>query len=155
MMYVFRFHLYADDLQIYTVDVPFRDVNQLLALVNGELQSILDWAHDNSLTLIASNVQGLLILRRIRSEYVRSDVILGEDSVWLSDVVKNLGLYMNARLIWRMQVSYVVSCTFSTLRLLYRFQRYTSSSRDLKTNLVRSLIVYLYFCTLMLLIFFF
>jgi hypothetical protein len=66
-------------------------------------------------------------------------VILGGDSVPLSDVVKNLGLYVDSRLSWRKQVSYVVSRTFSTLRLLYRFQRYTS--RDLRIYLVRSLIV--------------
>jgi hypothetical protein len=43
----------ADDLQIYTVDEG-RDVNQLVALVNGDLQGILDWLRDNSLTLNAS-----------------------------------------------------------------------------------------------------
>jgi hypothetical protein len=52
---------------------------------------------------------------------------------------ENLGLYVDGRLSWRKQVSYVVSRTFSTLRLLYRFQRYTS--RDLRIYLVRWLIV--------------
>jgi hypothetical protein len=36
-----RFHLYADDLQIYIVDEG-KYVNQLVALVNGDLQRILD-----------------------------------------------------------------------------------------------------------------
>jgi hypothetical protein len=40
---------------------------------------------------------------------------------------------------WREQVSRVVSRTYSTLRLIYRFQRYTS--RDLRIYLVRSLII--------------
>jgi hypothetical protein len=38
-----RFHLYADDLQIYTVD-GCGGVNRLVALVNGDLQRILDWS---------------------------------------------------------------------------------------------------------------
>jgi hypothetical protein len=38
-----RFHLYADDLQIYTVDGS-GDMNRLAALVNGHLQKILDWS---------------------------------------------------------------------------------------------------------------
>jgi hypothetical protein len=36
-----RFHFYADDLQIYTVDGG-GCVNQLVALVNGDLRRILD-----------------------------------------------------------------------------------------------------------------
>jgi hypothetical protein len=84
-----RFHIHADDLQIYTVD-GCGDVNRLVALVNGDLQEILDWLHDNSLILNASKTQVLLVLRRIRPANVGSDVILGGDSVWLSDVVKNL-----------------------------------------------------------------
>jgi hypothetical protein len=63
----------------------------------------------------------LLVSRRIRPEDVGSDLILGGDSVRLSDVVKNLELYVDGRLSWRKQVSFVVSRTFSTLRLLYRF----------------------------------
>jgi hypothetical protein len=63
---VIVFYLYADDLQIYTVD-ECRDVNQLVFLVNGDLQRILDWSRDYSLILNASKTQALLISRRIRS----------------------------------------------------------------------------------------
>jgi hypothetical protein len=59
--------------------------------------------------------QALLISLSIRPEDVRSDVILGCDSVQLSHVMKNLGLYVDGRLSWGKQVSYVVSRTFSTL----------------------------------------
>jgi hypothetical protein len=113
-----------------------KDVNRLVALVNGNLQRILEWLRDNSLIINASKTQALLVSRRIRPEDVGSDVILGGDLVRLSDVVKNLGLHVDGRLIWRKQV---VSRTCFTLRLLYRFQRYTS--RDLRIYLVRSLIV--------------
>jgi hypothetical protein len=114
-------------------------VNRLVALVNGDLQRILDWLRDNSFIFNTSKTQALLVSRRIRSRDVGSDLILVGDSVRLSDVVKNLGLYVDGRLSWRKQVSYVVSRTFSTFRLLYCFQRYTS--RDLRIYLVRSLIV--------------
>jgi hypothetical protein len=66
-------HLYADDLQIYTMG-GCRDVDRLVALVNGHLQRILDCSRDNSLILIASKTQALLISRRIRPEDVSSDV---------------------------------------------------------------------------------
>jgi hypothetical protein len=77
-------HLYADDLQIYTVD-GCGDVNRLVALVNGDLQRILDCSRDNSLILNASKTQALLVLRRmIRLEDVGSDVILRGDPVRLN-----------------------------------------------------------------------
>jgi hypothetical protein len=69
----------------------------LVALVNGDLQMNLYWSLDNSLILNASKTQALLVSRRIWPEDVGSDVILGGDSVRLSDVVKILGLYMDGR----------------------------------------------------------
>jgi hypothetical protein len=54
-------------------------------------------------------------------------------------------LYIDNRLSWREQVSRAVSRTYSTLRLLYRFQRYTS--RDLRIYLVRSLIIPIFLYT--------
>jgi hypothetical protein len=93
-----------------------------------------------SLILNASKTLTLLVSRRIRPEDFGSDVILGGDSVRLSDAVNNLVLYVDGRVSWRKQLcNYVVSRTFSTLCLLYRFQRYTF--RDLRIYLVRSLIV--------------
>jgi hypothetical protein len=59
------------------------------------MQRILDWSRDNSLILNASKTQALLVSRRIRPEYVGSDVILGSVSVRLSLVVKHLGLYVD------------------------------------------------------------
>jgi hypothetical protein len=73
-----RFLLYADNLQIYTVD-GCGDVNRLVDLVNGDLQRILDWSRDNSLIFNASKTQALLVSRRIWPEDVSSDVILGSD----------------------------------------------------------------------------
>jgi hypothetical protein len=68
----YRFHLYADDLQIYTED-GYGYVNRLVALLNGDLQRILDWSRDNSLILNASKTQFLLVLQRIRPKDVGSD----------------------------------------------------------------------------------
>jgi hypothetical protein len=73
-----RFHLYAVD------------VNQLVALINDDLQRILDWSPDNSLIPDASKTQTLCILESIRSEDVSSDLIWGWDSIRLSDVLKSL-----------------------------------------------------------------
>jgi hypothetical protein len=45
-----KFHLYADDLQLYTVDLE-GDVDTLVRLVNEDLEKIRRWYGDNSLVL--------------------------------------------------------------------------------------------------------
>jgi hypothetical protein len=92
-------------------------MNQLVALVNGDLQRILDWSRDNSFILNASKTQILLVSRRIWPEDVGSDVILRGDSVRLSDVVKNLWLYVVGHLSWRKQGAETVAAIFKNLIL--------------------------------------
>jgi hypothetical protein len=79
--------------------------------------------HDNPF-INASKTQVLFNSQRYRSDDVSSVVILRGDSVRLSDVVKNLKLYVDGRLSWRRQVS------FSHL--------FYFASRDLGISLVRS-----------------
>jgi hypothetical protein len=95
-----------------------------------------------------SKTQAMLISRRDHGIVVDHLLTVAGDVVVFSDSVKNLGLYIDNRLIWRNQVSRVVSRTYSTLGLLYRFQRYTS--RDLRIYLVRSLIIPIFLLTLFL-----
>jgi hypothetical protein len=76
----------------------------------------------------------MFISRRDLGVVVEHPLTVAGDVVVFSDSVKNLGLDIDNRLSWREQVSRVVSRTFFTLRLLCRFQRYTS--RDLRINLV-------------------
>jgi hypothetical protein len=140
----FKFHLYADDLQLYTVDLG-RDVDTLVRLVNEDLERIRRWSVDNSLVRNVSKTQAMLIFRRDRGVVVEHPLTVAGDVVVFSDSVENLGLYFDNRLSWREQVSRVVSRTYSTLRLLYRFQRYTS--RDLRIYLVRSLIIPIFLFT--------
>jgi hypothetical protein len=100
------------------------------------------WSVDNSLVLNLSKTQAILISRRDRGVIVEHPLTVAGVVVVFSDSVKNLGLYIDNRLNWREQVSRVVSRTYSTLRLFYRFQRYTS--RDLRIYLVRSLIIHIF-----------
>jgi hypothetical protein len=60
-----KFHLYADDLQLYTVDLG-GDVDTLVRLVNDDLERIRRWSVDNSLVLNVSKTQAILICRRDR-----------------------------------------------------------------------------------------
>jgi hypothetical protein len=64
----------------------------------------------------------LLILVSVASPPLfSSDVILGGNSVGLSDVVKNLWLYVNGRLNWRKQVNYVCFSHFFHFALALSF----------------------------------
>jgi hypothetical protein len=65
----YKFHLYADDLQLYTVDLG-GDVDNLVCLVNEDLERIRRWSVDNSLVLNVSKTQAILICRRDRGVVV-------------------------------------------------------------------------------------
>jgi hypothetical protein len=115
-------------------------VNTLVRLVNDALERIRRWSVDNSLLLNMSKTQA-----SDRDLVVDHPLAVAGDVVVFSDSVKYLGLYIDNRLSWREQVSRVVSRTYFTLRLLYRFQRY--SSRDLRIYLDRSLIILIFLYT--------
>jgi Reverse transcriptase (RNA-dependent DNA polymerase) len=55
-----RFHLYADDLQVYTVGLG--DLQQSVAMVNSNLEGIGQWTAENSLKLNANKTQGIMSL---------------------------------------------------------------------------------------------
>jgi hypothetical protein len=57
-----KFHLYVDDLQLYTVDLG-GDVDTLVCLVNEDLERTRRWYVDNSLVLNVSKTQAMLISR--------------------------------------------------------------------------------------------
>jgi hypothetical protein len=77
-----KFHLYADDLQLYKF-----------------------WC----MVLNVSKTHAMFISRRNRGVVVEHPLFVSEDVVVFSDSVKNLGLYIDNRLSWREQVSRIVS----------------------------------------------
>jgi hypothetical protein len=89
------------------------------------------------LVLNPGETQSILISRRVSASEINL-VVLNIEMVQFSDVVKNLGLFIDRRLPWKNQVSHVVSRIYATLRLLQRFQCF--SSQDVRNYLVRTLI---------------
>jgi hypothetical protein len=51
-----KFHLYADDLQLYTVDLR-EDVDTLVRIINEDLERIRRWSVGNSLVLNVSKTR--------------------------------------------------------------------------------------------------
>jgi hypothetical protein len=91
-----KFHLYADDLQLYTINLR-GDVITLVRLVNEDLERIRRWSVENSLVLNVSKTQAMLISRRDRGVVVEQPLTVAGDVVVFSDSVKNLGLYIDNR----------------------------------------------------------
>jgi hypothetical protein len=117
----FKFNLFWDDLQLYTVDLR-EDVDALVHLVYEDLERIYRCFVDNCLVLNVSKTQAMLICRWDRG-VVEHRLTIDQDVVVSSDSVENLGLYIDNRLSWREQVSRVVSRMYFILRLIYRLQR--------------------------------
>jgi retron-type reverse transcriptase len=131
-----RFHLYADDLQIYTVGLG--NLQQAISRVNSDLIGIRQWTDVNSLKLNASKTQGIIFSRSDLTAGA-DPIKVGGDTIPYSSSVRNLGLFVDYSLSWESQVSRVVSRVYGTLRLLSRFRN--SMSMDLRMYLVRSLVI--------------
>jgi hypothetical protein len=116
-----KFHLYVDSFQPYTVDLG-RDVDTLVRFVNEDLERSCFWSAVNFLVLYMSKTQAMLISRRDRGAVLEHSLTVAGDVVVFSESER---MSFDNRLSWREQVSRVVSRTYPTLQLLYRFQRYT------------------------------
>jgi hypothetical protein len=90
--------------------------------------------------LNVSKTHAMLISKRDRGVVTEHPLAVAGDVVVFSNSVKSPGLPFDNRLSCREQVRRVVSHTFSTLRLLYLFQRYTS--RDLRFFLIIPIFLY-------------
>jgi hypothetical protein len=94
---------------------------------------------DLAKTSFFGKTASILISRRVSASERVHPILLNNEMVQFSDVVKNFGLLFDCRLFWRSQVSHVVSRTYAIFRLLQRFQRF--SSQDLRIYLVCTLIL--------------
>lgn len=136
------YHLYADDLQLYsqaTVDC----VSEAVRRVNGDLEAICDWSGRFGLTVNPTKCQAIIIgsprlLGRLDFSSL-PPVTYNGAIIPLSPSVKNLGLYMDSRLDWAVQVLNVSRKVTGSLRALYRFKNFLPFK--IKLMLVQALIL--------------
>lgn len=121
------YHLYADDLQIYT-QASLDDLNTAIALINDDLNYINDWSSRFGISVNPSKCQAIIVGSKRRLVQLKSDSIapisFNGVCIPLSDWVRNLGICVDSSLSWNVHLAEVSRKVTNTLRALYRFKHF-------------------------------
>jgi hypothetical protein len=120
-----NFRFYADDLQIY-LSGDKKDSNAIISALNDDLASIYRWAAENGLLLNSRKSQAILISNS-NVGMALPCLFLGAEQIPWCDVVTDLGVVIDGRLIFGRQVTrvwfqslcYAVFLIFSIVLLFF------------------------------------
>ena len=135
------FHLYADDFQIYRSFLPV-DGRKAVNELNNDLKRISEWSRTNGLQLNVRKTQSIVFRsKRSRHEHINSlpKVKLDNNELDYSSYVKNLGLYMDEHLDWKINTNAITKQVFYSLHSLNRMKYDTP--KEIRLKLVKSLIL--------------
>uniref|UniRef100_A0A2A4KAV4 Reverse transcriptase domain-containing protein n=1 Tax=Heliothis virescens TaxID=7102 RepID=A0A2A4KAV4_HELVI len=135
-----RYHIYADDVQVYISFDPREHVNALRDL-NEDLNRIAGWAEVNGLVLNPTKTKYMLFGTKSQISALPSTihVVLMGELVERVTEARNLGLTMDAELRYEAHVAKSVRTCFYRLRILYKIRPYLSE--ELRVRLVESLVL--------------
>jgi Reverse transcriptase (RNA-dependent DNA polymerase) len=148
-----KYHLYADDCQVYH-SFPVSDMERGLRELNHDLSIINNWSNMNGLLLNANKTQVMVCGKPRQVQPVKEalfernlDLYLGTERLLPSDKVKNLGLYFDEALTGIHQVNHILKQVYCRLRQLFHFNHLLPV--DVKKRLVQSLVFpYFDYCDL-------
>ncbi len=119
-----KFHLYADDLQIY-YHFPVKDSFHAVSMINLDITSITRWAKRNGLKLNETKTQTMVLgTPRLLSQVdflTFPKLRLNNIELDYSDKVKNLGLIINKSLTWHETTTATCNRVFACIHSLKRF----------------------------------
>ena len=136
-----RFHLYADDLQLY-LSFNHKDTISAVNQINLDLERISQWSDRNCLVL--NPVKSKFMVMGTKSQIVKINSyspiikINGNDLVCVAEA-RNLGVLMDNRLRFHSHVMEVVRSCFYRLKVIYKVRQYLSE--ELRIYLCESLIL--------------
>lgn len=133
-----KYHMYADDLQIYLGD-NHENLYGCFNKLNCDLQAISDWSKSNGLQINVKKTQALFFNRRYNFDFVLPAIYLNGLSIDFVNKVKNLGVIFNCYFDWSDHVSSIVRKVYGTLSALRPFKYILPA--NIKLVLIRSLIV--------------
>jgi len=131
-------NLYVDDTQIYGFCRP-GDTDSLRKRVADCVAAVADWMRSNRLQLNASKTEVLWCASARRQSQLPSDPLaVGSDLVSPVSCVRDLGIFIDAELTMRTQVTQICSKCFAALRQLRSIRR--SASNDVIQSLIVALV---------------
>lgn len=121
------YHLYADDLQLYTQDSA-HNIHKAIATMNHDLEEIASWTASYGLTVNPGKSQTIIIgsarqLTKIDSCTLPSVLFMGTP-IPFCDVVKNLGVFFDRTLSWSRHVGEVSRKIFASMKSLKRLRNF-------------------------------
>ena len=133
------FHLFADDLQIYTA-AHYADIKNCIVKINSVLTSVCNWSLDNGLIINPLKSQAICISRKKNFDtYSLDPIMLDNIVIPFVDNVKNLGLTINKDLTWSNHIAKTKASAYAVLSRLWSVGNLLPV--ETKRKLVVSLIV--------------
>lgn len=140
VLYFSKYHLFADDVQIYT-SFPNDRLMDCIDRLNSDLSRISYWAVENNLLLNPAKSQAIMF-NKSRSNLSAPIVSINSHQIPFSRTVVNLGLTLNNELTWIDHASSIASKVFTRLRSLWKHVDVLPFHTRL--NLVKCLIIPLF-----------
>jgi len=137
-----KYHLYADDLQLY---FPFKinEYENAISSINSDLLSIINYSHGHNLMLNAEKTQPIFVGS---NNYIKRLADAGVNEIRVNDIiipfctsVKNLGVTFDRTLSWDLHIRNVTKRVFQTLAQIRRL--FNVMPKETRRMVVESLIM--------------
>ena len=130
--------MYVDDLQIY-IQVPYKDLNLGISLLQNDLHAINNWCLLNNFKINADKTNFIIFGKKASTVFdANTSFYFGGSQIQLSKTVKNLGLFIDHDMKWRSHVNHIIKSVNYTLYRLRHFKHLVNSK--LRKQLVTALI---------------
>ncbi|XP_047998480.1 uncharacterized protein LOC125235894 [Leguminivora glycinivorella] len=135
-----KYHIYADDIQIYITCKP-SEIDSAINKLNMDLANIASWALDNSLMLNPTKTKYLIFGTKTQLNKIRPtrDVMLSGELIERVYEARNLGLVMDSELRFEKHVAESVRTCFFRLKLLYNIRPFINET--LRIQLIETLVL--------------
>lgn len=131
-------HMFADDVQLLAASHN-KNFSELICKINDDLTRINGWALENELILNPSKTVAQLISRSSTSSSSGPHIKLGDRTIPFSPVAKNLGMWIDERLSWRVHVTKTCGKVYGSLSRLWKIA--WALPQLTRLRLVRALVV--------------
>ncbi|KAI8441229.1 hypothetical protein MSG28_014878 [Choristoneura fumiferana] len=135
-----RYHIYADDIQIYISCKP-TEADAAVRKLNEDLARIATWASNNSLLLNPTKTKYIVIGSKQQLSALRYtvDVKVLDKSIERVYEARNLGLLIDSELRYEKHIANTVQNCFYKIKVLYKARAFLSEK--LRIQLVESLVL--------------
>lgn len=137
-----RYHLYADDLQIYN-HTDHNSLNATIDAINLDLISLCDWTEKNGLKLNPSKSQAIIVGHRRSIMQIErqglQNITIYNTKIKFTKTVKNLGITFDENLSWNDHVKNICQKVYRCLHPLKRLKKFLPQT--IKTRLIQTLIM--------------